>query len=526
MTKSVSCNSQFLLTRKVYMENILILIAVVAGLAIGGVMGAFIKKLTSQQALDSATHKAQQILTQAKDKQQEILLTAKDKAIKMIDEAKKEEDNRRREISRLQERLEKREETFDKKILELENRQEDLNKKSVQLDEAKQELVNVRNQQLEKLEKIAQLTQDDAKKILLENVERRSHEDLISRERKLQQITTEELEQKANKVLAEVIQRCASSHASETTTTTVTLPNEEMKGRIIGREGRNIRSIEQLTGTEIIVDETPDTILVSGFSPIRRHLAKRVLDKLLSDGRIHPGRIEEVVALAKKEMAIDIKKAGEEAMSAVGVVGVDPKLVQILGRLKYRTSYGQNQLQHAVEVTNLAKLLAEELKADMNIVKRGALFHDIGKAVDHEIQGPHTQIGYDIMKKFGEPEDIAYICIGHHEDVPRTLEAVIVKTADAISGARPGARKDSYENYLQRLTELEAVANTFEGVDKCYAIQAGREIRIFVKPENVDDYKATKLARDIADKVEQELKYPGEIKITVIREKRVIEYAR
>jgi ribonuclease Y len=306
----------------------------------------------------------------------------------------------------------------------------------------------------------------------------------------------------------------------------VTLPNEEMKGRIIGREGRNIRSIEQLTGTEIIVDETPDTILVSGFSPIRRHLAKKALDKLIVDGRIHPGRIEEVVAQAKKEMAIDIKKAGEEAMTAVGVVGIDPKLVQILGRLKYRTSYGQNQLQHAVEVAHLARLLAEELKADINIVKRGALFHDIGKAVDHEIQGPHTQIGYDIMKKFNEQEEVAYICIGHHEDEPKTLEAIIVKTADAISGARPGARKDSYENYLQRLTELETLANSFVGVEKCYAIQAGREIRVFVRPEAIDDYSATKLAREVADKIEHELKYPGEIKVTVIREKRIIEYAR
>lgn len=508
------------------MENIIILISVFGGLVVGGVLGAFIKKLTSEQALNSATHKAQQILVQAKEKQQELLLAAKEKSIKMIDDAKKEEEVRRKEISRLQERLEKREEVFDKKILELENRQEELVKKGIQIDEAKQELISIRSQQLEKLEKIAQLTQEDAKKILLENVERRSKDDLFSRIKKLQQITTEELEQKANKLLSEVIQRCASSHASETTTTAVTLPNEEMKGRIIGKEGRNIRSIEQLTGTEIIVDDTPDTILVSGFSPIRRHLAKLVLDKLLSDGRIHPGRIEEVVMIAKKEMAIDIKKAGEEAMAAVGVVGVDPKLVQILGRLKYRTSYGQNQLQHCIEVTNLARLLAEELKADMNVVKRGALFHDIGKAVDHEIQGPHTQIGYDIMKKFGEPEEVAYICIGHHEDEPRSLEAIIVKTADAISGARPGARKDSYENYLQRLTELEAVANTFEGIEKCYAIQAGREIRVFVKPEALDDYQSVKLARDIADKIEQELKYPGEIKVTIIREKRVIEYAR
>jgi ribonuclease Y len=327
-------------------------------------------------------------------------------------------------------------------------------------------------------------------------------------------------------MLAQIMQRIASSHTAESTTTIVTIPNEEMKGRIIGREGRNIKTIENLTGVEIIVDDTPDSIMVSGFSPIRRHLAKRVLDKLIVDGRIHPARIEEVVAGSKKELALDIIKAGEDAAYEAGVVGLDPKLVQILGRLKYRTSYGQNQLKHALEVSYISGMLAHELGANAAIAKKGGLLHDIGKALDHEVQGGHPEIGYDLMKKFGLPEEVAYIAIAHHEDHPKTLEGIIVKVADAISGSRPGARKDSYENYIQRLEELEGVANSFEGIEKSYAIQAGREIRVFVTPEKIDDYAAKMLARDIANKIEAELKYPGEVKVTLIREMRVIEYAR
>ncbi|MCD4761012.1 ribonuclease Y, partial [bacterium] len=303
-------------------------------------------------------------------------------------------------------------------------------------------------------------------------------------------------------------------------------PNEEMKGRIIGREGRNIKTIEQLTGVEIIIDDTPESILVSAFNPVRRQLAKRTLEKLMADGRIHPGRIEETINQSKKELALDIKKAGEEAVYQAGIVGLDTKLVQVLGRLKYRTSYGQNQLQHALEVSHLAGLLAAELKADVAVCKKGGLLHDLGKALDHEIQGSHPDIGYDLMKKFGLPEEVAYMSLSHHEDHPKTLEGVIVKIADAISGSRPGARRDSFEEYIQRLTELEDTAKGFAGVEKVYAIQAGREIRVFVSPEEVDDYTANKLARDIANKIENDLKYPGEIRVTVIREKRITEYAR
>jgi ribonuclease Y len=352
------------------------------------------------------------------------------------------------------------------------------------------------------------------------------HDELLARMRKLELQGNDDLERRSRTILSTVMQRIASNHTAESTTLMVPLTNDEMKGRIIGKEGRNIKAIEQLTGVEIIVDDTPESIMVSGFNPIRRHLAKRVLEQLMVDGRIHPARIEEVVAQAKKDLMTDITKAGEEAAYEAGVVGLDPKLIQILGRLKYRTSYGQNQLRHALEVCHISTLLAQELKADVMVCRKGGLLHDIGKALDHEIQGGHPEIGYDLMKKFGLPEEVAYMAIAHHEDSPKTLEGVIVKIADAISGARPGARRDTYENYVKRLEDLEAVANSFPGVEKTYAIQAGREIRVFINPESMDEYNMKTLARDIAAKIEQELKYPGEIKVTCIRERRIVEYAR
>ena len=508
------------------MEGIILVIILIAGLAIGGLVGYYFRKLFAIREADSAERKAEDILKKAKEKQTEILLEAKDKALKVMDEAKKESEERRQEVKHLQERVEKREAAFDKKLLELESKQQELYQKAEKVEELKQEIGKIKENQLKKLEEVAKLSQEEAKKVLLDNIENRMKDELLLRVKKLQEQSSQELEDTARDLLTSVIQRCASSHAVETTTTVVNLPNDEMKGRIIGREGRNIKAIEQLTGVEIVVDDTPEAIIVSGFSPIRRHLAKLALDKLISDGRIHPGRIEEAVEEAKKELAINIKKAGEEAVREAGIVGLDPKLVQILGRLKYRTSYGQNQLVHALEVTHLSKLLAEELGADVNIARKGALLHDIGKAVDHEVQGGHPEIGYDILKKFGLPEEVAYIAQSHHEDNPKSLECVIVKVADAISGSRLGARKDTYENYLQRLTELEDLASNFDGVEKAYAIQAGREIRVFVTPEKIDDWQATKVAREIADKIEAELKYPGEIKVSVIREKRVIEYAR
>ena len=508
------------------MEGIVLVIVLVAGLASGGFVGYYFRKLFAARDVNSAERKAEELVNEAKDKQKEILLEAKDKALKALDEAKKEAQERRQEIQHQQSRMEQREAAFDKKLLSLETKEEELSEKVAKLDEIKAEVMKIKEIQLEKLEKIAKLSQEEAKNVLLENVENKIKEDLVERVRKLEAESSEVMESRAKDLLTTVIQRCASSHATETTTTVVTLPNDEMKGRIIGREGRNIKAIEQLTGVEIVVDDTPEAILVSGFSPIRRHLAKRTLDKLISDGRIHPGRIEAVVEEAKKELALDIKEAGEVAARKMGIAGLDPKLIQLLGRLKYRTSYGQNQLQHSLEVAQLSGLLAEELGANVAVAKKGGLLHDIGKAVDHEVQGGHPQIGYDILRKFGLPEEVAYICIAHHEDNPKTLEGIIVQVADAISGSREGARKDTYEDYIQRLDELEGLATSFEGVEKAYAIQAGREVRVFVTPESVDDWQATKLARDIADRIEEELKYPGEIKVNVIREKRILEYAR
>jgi len=504
------------------MEIIFALLALI----IGAILGFFIKKLVTQQNISSAEKKAHTILEEAKDKQKQLLIESKEQAIKVIDEAKADEKVRRQQMLEMQGHLQKRETLFDTKILEFETKQQKLYEQLENIEKAKEDVKKIREDQIAKLEKIAALTQDEAKTVLINNTELRMHDELLARMRKLELQTNDELEKRSRTILSTVMQRIASNHTAESTTLMVPLTNDEMKGRIIGKEGRNIKAIEQLTGVEIIVDDTPESIMISGFNPIRRHLAKRVLEQLMIDGRIHPARIEEVVIQAKKDLLTDITKAGEEAAYEAGVVGLDPKLIQILGRLKYRTSYGQNQLRHALEVCHISTLLAQELKADVMVCRKGGLLHDIGKALDHEIQGGHPEIGYDLMKKFGLPEEIAYMAIAHHEDSPKTLEGVIVKIADAISGARPGARRDTYENYVKRLEDLEAVANSFPGVDKTYAIQAGREIRVFINPESMDEYSMKTLARDIASKIEQELKYPGEIKVTVIREKRIVEYAR
>lgn len=501
-------------------------ILLVAGLLAGAGIGYWLRKLMATKEKDSAEAKAGKIINEAKEESQKISIKSKDQAIAIVEEAKKEEQERRGELKGLQKRLEKREGLFDQKLLDLENKQQQLYDKAKQVDKVKKEVQNVKQEQIVKLEKVASLSKDEAQKILLENVEKQQQENLLGRMRKLEQIASEELDKKGKEMLTTVIQRCASSHAAESTTTVVTLPSDEMKGRIIGREGRNIKRIEELTGVEIIVDDTPEAIVVSGFSPIRRHLAKRALDQLIADGRIHPTKIEEAIETSKKELALDIKKAGEEAMYEAGVTGFDPQLVQILGRLKYRTSYGQNVLRHAIEVSQLAGLLAEELGGNVSLAKKSGLLHDIGKAVDHEVQGTHPEIGRDIGKKFNLPDDMIAPILEHHEDHPSTLEAVIVKVADAVSGARPGARKDTYEKYLQRLEELENVALSFDGVEKVYAIQAGREVRVFVEADKIDDIEANKVAKEIARKIEEELKYPGEIKVNVIRETRIIEFAR
>jgi len=511
-----------------------VLIAIIALLAGAGAGWAIAQSIASDKAkkakttLEEAEAKADKIIKAAETKDLEVMSKAKDKAIKILEEARSEEKKLGEELKKQQASLVERESAFGSKMLEVDTLKNKLESQIAVVGAKEAEIDVLKLEESKKLEEVAGLTQEQAVERMLSLVEEQQQDTLMSRVRKLEAQETDEIERKARNILGIAIQRIAASHVVETTTTHVELPSDEMKGRIIGREGRNIKAIELQTGCELIVDDTPNMITVSGFSPIRRQVAKRALDKLIVDGRIHPGRIEEAIEEAKKDLALDIKKAGEDALFQLGIsmAGIDPKLVQILGRLKYRTSYGQNILQHSIEVAMIASLLAEELGANVAVCKKGGLFHDIGKAVDHDLQGGHPELGVQILKKFGMPEEIWYQSIGHHEDRPKTLEAVIVKAADAISGARPGARKDSLEQYVKRLEELEAVAAGFEGVDKVYAIQAGREIRVFVNPKAVDDFAATTLARNVAAKIEAELKYPGEIRVTLIRETRIIEYAR
>lgn len=506
-------------------------IALILGLGIGGGSTYYLFTAKAKKAkltLEEAENKSKLLVKDAETKEQEILVRAKDKAIKIIEEARRDEKQTQEELKKQQAALVERETAFGARMLEIDDIKQKLEKQSSDLTEKEQQIQAIKEEESKKLEEVANLTQAQAVERLLALVEEKEQDTLMSRIHKLEKMESDEIDRKAKNILAIAVQRLAASHVVETTTTHVELPGDEMKGRIIGREGRNIKTIELLTGCELIIDDTPNMLTISGFSPIRRQVAKRTLDKLIVDGRIHPGRIEETVDESKKELALDIKKAGEDALFQVGIsmAGIDPKLVQILGRLKYRTSYGQNILQHSMEVSLIATMLGEELGADVSVCKKGGLFHDIGKAVDHDLQGGHPELGVQILKKFGFPEEIWYQCLGHHEDKPKTLEAVIVKAADAISGARPGARKDSLEQYVKRLEELEKVASGFEGIDKVYAIQAGREIRVFVNPKAMDDFGATNLARDIATKIEAELKYPGEIRVTLIRETRIIDYAR
>lgn len=501
-----------------------VLYAVIAIVAFG--VGYYTYKITIEGKINTAKERAEKIINAAKLKEKESLLQAQDKALAIIDEAKKEESKRRQELNQQQKRLENRENTFSHKLIELQDKQQKLYDKVSEVQEIKEKIKTIQESQVKKLEEITALSQAEAKKLLLEQVAERSADDLLVRMRKLEHENEDKIEEKSRDILASAMQRMVSDYTVELSTTIVDLPNDEMKGRIIGREGRNIKAIENMTGVEIIVDDTPNAITISGFSLIRRHIAKKTLDYLIKDGRIHPTKIEEAVENSKKDIALDIKKAGEEAMYEVGVTGFDPKLIQILGRLKYRTSYGQNTLRHSVEVAHLAAMLAEQLGANVTLAKKGGLLHDIGKAVDHEVSGNHTEIGRDIAKKFNLPPEIIAPIETHHDDHPATLISVIVKVADAISSARPGARRDSYENYIQRLEELEKIALDFSGIEKAYAIQAGREIRVFVEPEKINDLEAHNLAREIALKIENELKYPGEIKVNLIREMRVIEYAR
>ncbi len=508
------------------MNIILAILIVLASLGGGVLLGYILRKKIAQAEANSLEARAEKLLIEAKNKQQEFLLAAKEKASQIIDEAKREEKQLRNELRSIQERLERRESTFDQKLLEVQDKEQKIQEKIDRVKQIKEEVEKTKLAQQQKLQEIGSLTKDEAKLQLMTLVEEESKNDLMSRIIKLEKESIEVFDDKAKHIIADAIQRCASSHAAETTATVVTLPSEEMKGRIIGKEGRNIKTIEKLTGCELIIDETPESIVISGFSPIRREVARIALEKLIADGRIQPARIEEFVERAKQELSLEIKKAGEEALYKMGITGIDPKLVTIVGRLKYRTSYGQNIMNHSTEVGYLAALIAAELGLDEAKAKKCGFFHDVGKSVDQETQGSHPEIGYMILKKFNMDEDVCQAALTHHQDKTYNIYSSVAKAADAISGARVGARRDTYEQYITRLEDLEKTAGAFTGIDKVYAIQAGREVRVFVKPSEVDDYAAYQLAKDIAHKIEQELKYPGEIRVSVIRETRVIEYAR
>ncbi len=509
------------------MEPMQILIAILVAFSAGSVIGYFGRQFLATKQMETAEGKVNKIITEAKDKAAEILLDSKNKAVKVLDDAKKEEIERNRQVNRNEQRLVKKEESLEKKSSEIENQKTVLQEKAKQVMNIKEDIKRIKEEQLNKLEKVADLSKEKAIEIILDKVEKDHKEDVIKKIKDMEQEGVDELKKRANDIIVQSIQKYSGAHTAETTTSVVNLPSDEMKGRVIGREGRNIKTLEQATGVEVIIDDTPLTIIVSGFDPIRRQIAKLSLEKLMSDGRIHPARIEEIVEEVKKEIIDKVKESGQAAVSDVGVVGLDPKLIQLLGRLKFRTSYGQNVLMHSIEVAHLSASLAAELGADVTVAKKAGLLHDIGKAVDHEIQGTHVEIGRNILGKFGVSEDIIKAMQSHHEDYPfETTESVIVRVADAISASRPGARKDTLENYLKRLKELEDIANSFDEVEKSYAIQAGREIRVFVTPEKIDDLGTARISRKIADGIEETLNYPGEIKVHVIRETRAVEYAR
>lgn len=497
------------------------------GVAVGGAGGWVARNVRAKTQTQDAEAKAQKLIENSKTEAKETILSAKEEASKIIDVAKKEEKERRNELMDLEKRLATKEESLDKKLTDIDVKRDAIEKDKGEIEETKNYLRDLRTKQEKNLEKIAKLTKDQAQEKLLQMIEKDYKKDVVDYIRKVKEDAKEEADRGAREVVATAIMRIASEQTTETTVSAITLPNDEMKGRIIGREGRNIQAIEKLTGCDIIVDDTPETIVISGFDPVRRQVAKLAIERLIADGRIHPSRIEESVEKAQADIDKIVKEAGERAAYETGVAGIPPELVKVLGRLKFRTSYAQNVLDHSIETANLAAMMAAEVGADVAIAKKAGLLHDVGKAIDQEMTGSHAIISRDICKKYGLPEEILHAVEAHHEDVePKTVEAMIVLAADAISASRPGARRDSLENYVKRLTELEAIASSFPGVEKTFAIQAGREVRVLVVPEDIDDLGAEKLAKDVARKIESDLKYPGQIKVNVIRETRAVEYAK
>ena len=503
------------------------LIKAALALLAGGVCGYFLRQIIARQRGDESELKAKQILLDAKESTQKMLDEAKARAERLLEESREEQKEKERDLRELEKRVAHKDETLDKRQEDLVKTEDKLREQAERLKIMREKIDLLDAKKHEELIKVAGLSEEEAKNQLIVATEKKHEQDLLGRMQKLEMFGTERLEQKARDILATSIQRIASSTASEVTVTSVAIPSDDIKGKIIGKEGRNIRALERSAGVEIIVDDSPGFILISSFDPVRRQIARIALENLILDGRIQPARIEETVEKAKLEIEKIIKDAGEKAAYEVGVLDIDPRLLMLLGRLKFRTSYGQNVMQHSIEMAHVAGMLASELGGDVAVAKKGALLHDIGKAVDHEIQGTHVEIGRRILQKFNVDQRIIQSMQSHHEEYPyETLESIIVQTADAISASRPGARRDSVENYIKRLEDLERIASSFGPVEKVYAIQAGREIRIFVTPEKISDLEAKKLARDIADRIESELKYPGEIKVNVIRETRAIEYAR
>jgi ribonuclease Y len=494
---------------------------------LGIIIGYLIRQNIVKGQIKSAEQKIKTQLEEAKTKAKEIILTAKDKAAAILDDAQKEEKERKRELSLFEQRLNHREELLNQKLTETEEKNHSLEDSIKKVKEIKERVESLRQEAQKELERVANLSIEQAKKELFDQLEKTHQQEITDLLRKLEKEKQDELEKKAAEILETNIQRFSRSVSSEMTTSVFSINDEELKGKIIGREGRNIKTLERATGVDIIIDESPDTIILSSFDPLRRELAKITLEKLIKDGRIQPAKIEEKAEEAKKELNEKIKEAGENAAFELGILDLPKEIIYLLGRLNYRTSYGQNVLQHSIEAAHLAKMIASELGANVDVAKKGALLHDIGKAIDHEVEGTHVELGRKILQKYGISEEIIKAIEPHHEDYPfETPESYIVAAAEAISASRPGARRDNIENYLKRLENLEKIALSFDGVQKAYAVQAGRELRIFVLPEKIDDLGALNLAKQIATKIHNELNYPGEIKVNVIRETRAIEYAR
>ena len=510
---------------------IFIVVAAALGIGIGFASGVGYRKKFAEREIGSAEQEATRLINEAirsgESRKKEMLLEAKDEIHKSRTEYEKEVKERRAELSKQERRLQQKEENLDKKTDAFEKKEEELARRMAEVAEIKQEAEAVRRQHIATLEQLSGLTQEQAKATLLQSVEEEARHDTALKLKEIEQQMKDEADEKAREILSIAIQRCAADHAAEATVSVVPLPNDEMKGRIIGREGRNIRTLETITGVDLIIDDTPEAITVSSFDPVRREIARLALEKLIVDGRIHPTRIEDMVEKARKEVDRTIREEGERACLETGVNGLNPELVKILGRQKYRTSYGQNVLNHSMEVSHIAGLMASELGVDVALAKRAGLLHDLGKSIDHEVEGSHVQLGADLARKYKENPVVVNAIEAHHGDVePKTVIAVLVQAADAVSAARPGARRENVENYIRRLQKLEELTGSYPGVEKAFAIQAGREVRIMVKPEEVTEDNMILLARDIAKKIEAELEYPGQIKVNVIRETKAVEYAK